>query len=661
MRAWARGAPTRMTRRVDARRVMQRIRADLVLIVLDVAFLSLAMAWALLLRFDGEVPAQYWDGGYRRLLPLCVVFLLIANSACGLYGQVWRHASVVEARRVLLSAGLFGLALFAIDGIENRAIPWSVLLTTLLIQTILAAGVRFYSRLFGTRRVIPIATVARRVVVVGAGEAGAALVRDMLRSARWATRPLLPVAMLDDNVRLHGHACLGVPVVGPLAQLPEVVTATQADQVVLAIPSARQETVQRVADLAKSAQTALRVLPGVAQLVRQRVSIDDLRELRIDDLVGRQQVVTDLDAVCKLLLGQRVLVTGAGGSIGSELVRQIACCGPAEIIALDHDETHLHDLAETVSSGGLKQVLADIRDRAMIREIFMRYTPDVVFHAAAHKHVPVLEHYPCEAIRTNVLGTENVVSAARTVGTNCFVYISTDKAVRPSSVMGATKRLGEQIALSGSIGARLCAVRFGNVLGSRGSVVPTFLRQIEAGGPVTVTDPRMARFFMNIPEAVQLVLQAAALAEGGEVFTLDMGKPVRIVDLAERMIQLSGRRDANEIRIEFTGMRAGEKLIEELHAPEEATGPTPHPSIVRLRPHLLGEAPLADALAELRLLTRRMDETAARDLLFTTVETLATGCPSVRADFFTQTCPADSVDDAIRDSEEARQWTPSAS
>jgi FlaA1/EpsC-like NDP-sugar epimerase len=352
----------------------------------------------------------------------------------------------------------------------------------------------------------------------------------------------------------------------------------------------------------------------MAELVAGPVSIRDVRDLRIEDLLGRQEVPMDRERVRRIIAGQRVLITGAGGSIGSEIARQVADLGPATLVLMDHDETHLHDVVATIGRADPAVVLADIRcpDRTMAA--FERYRPTVVFHAAALKHVPILEQFPVEAVATNVLGTRNVVLAAKAVGTSRFVFVSTDKAVHPTNVMGASKRLGEQIVLGEApAGAAWCAVRFGNVIGSRGSVVPTFLRQIAAGGPVTVTDERMTRYFMSIEEAVQLVLQAAAMACGGSLFMLEMGEPVRIIDLAERMIRLAGRRPGVDIAIRITGPRPGEKLTEELSAADERREPTDHPHIVRVIPRLPDAAAVRAGVALLEALAavRDADQTAA--------------------------------------------------
>jgi FlaA1/EpsC-like NDP-sugar epimerase len=333
-------------------------------------------------------------------------------------------------------------------------------------------------------------------------------------------------------------------------------------------------------------------------------------------------VATDLDAVRALLRGRRVLITGAGGSIGSEIARQVAGVEPAQLLLLDHDETHLHDvcagMSASVAAGRTVQLLADIRDRDVLLRLFERHRPEIVFHAAAHKHVPVLEQYPCEAVRTNVFGTENLIEAATAVGVERFVFISTDKAVNPSCVMGASKNLGEQLMLTaGGLGTKFCAVRFGNVLGSRGSVIPTFVRQVKANGPVTLTHPKMTRFFMSIPEAVQLVLQAAAMCStGGEIYVLDMGEQVSIYDLAHRMIRLAGRRVGEDIEIRVVGVRPGEKLTEELHTDDEELRATVHPSIRRLVARDVSARRLREGISRLRAHTRDGDDAAVRAEVF---------------------------------------------
>lgn len=556
-----------------------RVRADVSLAALDALLICGAYVAVLLLRFDGSVPSSYWDG-FRAYLPLALAVHLGANAMSGLYGQVWRHASVAEARRVVIAAASgFGLILAGLLIIGRGGLPLSVSLTGAMLAPMLVGLLRFQTRLFAVKRRTTDGPAMTRVVVIGASDAGSRLIREMLDCPGMG---LKPVAAVDDDLRFVGRSLGAVPVYGPIDMLPDAARRHGAQQAVLAIPGADGELVRRVANLADEVGIPLKIIPGTRTIVGGDLSLRDVRDLEITDLLGRRQIETDLEQVRATLAGRRVLITGAGGSIGSEILRQVAGFEPAALIALDQDETHLFDAAAGVD-GRCTQVLADVRDAALIRRVFAQHQPDVVFHAAALKHVPILEAHPAQAIATNVVGTRNVVEAAKAVGVARLVLISTDKAVNPSSVMGATKQLAERIVLSEAPrGAAWSAVRFGNVLGSRGSVVPTFMRQIAGGGPVTITHREMTRYFMSIPEAVELVLQAGALSQGSDLFMLDMGQPVKIVDLAERMIRLSGRQPEVDIPIVVTGMRPGEKLAEELRTATEPVQPTAHPSIQRL-------------------------------------------------------------------------------
>jgi FlaA1/EpsC-like NDP-sugar epimerase len=583
---------------------------------LAIAFFSYLVT--LVLRFNGLVPDRYWSS-FWWFLPIALAIHLLVHHLCGLYGHVWRYASVQEARRVVLAGTVDGIGvvvasvLIAWPARGLRVLPLSVTTFGAALTLLGAGAIRFQSRLFGTRHPSE-ATEPLSVLIVGAGAAGSMILKDLLRSPSLGLRP---VGLVDDDRRKLGRRLHGVPVLGPCTVIPRLVEQFQVDLVLLAIPSATSDLVREVAALSGRAQVTLKVLPDVHDIVGGKVSARDIRDLRIEDLLGRQQVETDLDAVAAILRGRRVLVTGAGGSIGSEIVRQVARFGPAALVLLDHDETHLHDAVtfldevRTILPSGVADndmqveiVLADIRDRGRVFDAFCRYRPEIVFHAAAHKHVPVLELYPQEALATNVIGTANLADAAVTTGVEHLVLISTDKAIKPASVMGASKWLAEQVVRSfqGSDSV-LCAVRFGNVLGSRGSVVPTFLRQIARGGPITVTDPNMTRYFMSVQEAVQLVLQAAALSTGGEVFTLDMGEPVRIMDLAERLIRLSGRIPGRDVPIVIMGARPGEKTVEDIVAPDEEQLPSGHPAIVVSRPPVPDKAAVHHALVELEHLS----------------------------------------------------------
>ncbi len=593
-------------------RIVARVRSDLPLVALDLLVVVGAYLGTLVLRFEGAVKPTYWHT-FWLFLPAIALVHLLCNYLLGLYGQMWRYASVQEARRVVLSGLLAGATILVLVELASsglRVIPVSVAVFGSTLSFVGFGAIRFQSRLFAFRRRVEHDEPAR-VLVVGAGEAGSMVVRDILRNPEAG---LIPVGYVDDDPRKIGLSLHGIRVQGSIASIPAVVKRTEADQVLLAIPSVTSDVVRDIAALCEGVGVTLRVLPTVRETVGGRVTARDIRDLRIEDLLGRQQVVMDDETVRDMLRGRRILITGAGGSIGSEIARQVLAFEPSGVILLDHDETHLHDVMSELDPGEAATcVLADVRERDRVLEIFRRHEPDVVFHAAAHKHVPMLEAYPAEAFLTNVFGTANVAEAAALTGVSRFVLVSTDKAVRPKSVMGASKWFAEQVVRSlQNGGGVLCAVRFGNVLGSRGSVVPTFLRQIAAGGPITVTDPMMTRFFMSLQEAVCLVLQAAAMSRGGEVFTLEMGEQVNIQDLAMRLVRLSGRVPGRDVRIEVVGPRPGEKLAEDLLDPHEHPEPSGHLGIMVSRPPKPDRAALKRALKALESLVDDDETLAAR-------------------------------------------------
>lgn len=594
-------------------RIVRLIRRNAPLALLDVAVVCFAYLGPLVLRFDGAVPHRYWVQ-FWWFFPVVACLHLAANYGFGLYGQMWRYASVQEARRIVLagvSAGLLVVGTSAYLGGRLRLLPISVVILGATLSFIGFGALRFQNRLFAFRRRSAMAT-RTRVLLVGAGDAGEMILRDIMRNDSVG---LEPVALVDDDPRKVGLFLHGVQVLGTRASIPSLVAGLRIDQVLLAIPSATGDVVRHIATLCEEANVTLRVLPSVREVVGGRVTARDLRDLRIEDLLGRQQVTTDLEAVGFILRDRRVMVLGAGGSIGSEIVRQVAEFGPASLVLLDHDETHLHDLITDLDGAGVAGMLVDIRDHERVLAAFIQSRPEVVFHAAAHKHVPLLESFPEEALLTNVIGTANVADAALASGVEQFVLISSDKAVKPTTVMGASKWLAEQVVRSALGGVCVfCAVRFGNVLGSRGSVIPTFLRQIARGGPVTVTDPSMARYFMSVQEAVQLVLQAAALSRGGEVFTLDMGEPVNIRSLAERLIRLSGRVPNKDVDVVLVGARPGEKLVEDVLDPDEEPLASAHSSILVSRPAAPDRGALRRTIRQLEVLASegRPSELAAR-------------------------------------------------
>jgi FlaA1/EpsC-like NDP-sugar epimerase len=426
----------------------------------------------------------------------------------------------------------------------------------------------------------------KRVLIAGAGHAAQLAARELLSNPQL---DLDPIGFVDDDASKHDRTLVGLPIFGSISAIPGVARAHFVDEILIAIPSAHGRVIRNIVRLSQDAGVPTRILPGLFEILSGRVAISQLRNVEIQDLLRREPVRADFASVNEVITNKTVMVTGAGGSIGSELCRQIASMNPRRLVLLGHGENSifeiLMELAGQFPGMNLTPVIADVRDRRRVHEVMDRWRPEVVFHAAAHKHVPLMEENVIEAVTNNVVGTQNMVDASIYSDVERFVLISTDKAVRPTSIMGATKRIAEQIVQLAALAhdRNFVSVRFGNVLGSRGSVVPMFLRQIRQGGPVTVTHPEMRRFFMTIPEAVQLVLQAGSLGNGAEVFALDMGEPIRVLDLANDLIRLSGLEPDKDIEILFTGMRPGEKLYEELFFSGEDVLPTTHPKIRRAR------------------------------------------------------------------------------
>jgi len=587
-----------------------RLRPDLPMAIVDACIVVVVYTSLLLLRFELEVPSHYWRR-FGIFLVIALVVHLIANRLWGAYGQMWRHASVREARALLLAGATSAVVLLATFVWREDRVPISVVVVGPIVATIFMGAARFQYRLFAFRRSRSLPS-GLHVAVVGAGATGAAVIREMQSNDRIG---MTPVVIVDDDRGIRGRFLHGVRVAGGIDDLGRIITDYDVHQVLVAMGKPPPDVARRVAQEAAGDGVPVKVLPDMADMIHPRVSVREARDLAIDDLLGRRQADVDFREVQSQFHGRRVLVTGGGGSIGSEIAQQVARLEPAALIVLDHDETHLHDAAQQIHEP-LEQVLADVRDRAEIESVFDRLRPDVVFHAAAHKHVPILERHACQAVETNVFGTVNVVDAAARIGTERLVLVSTDKAAEPASVMGASKWLAEQALLARApAGRRYCSVRFGNVLGSRGSVIPTFQAQIDAGGPVTVTDPRMTRFFMSLREAVSLVLQASAVSENHEVFMLEMGEPVNVLDLARRMIELNGYTVDDDIRIEIIGARPGEQLSESVHGDGEQILSTPWPAILALRPIALDATSVAVALDDLSRVVAGDDDRAARELL----------------------------------------------
>ncbi|HET9726834.1 MAG TPA: nucleoside-diphosphate sugar epimerase/dehydratase [Gemmatimonadales bacterium] len=576
----------------------------------DLALFASSTLLAFALRFEGFEWGPVYIRAALIYLALSVPIKLVTFWRVGIYRRLWRYAGVVEIERLISASAasgvinlMLGAVLMPLTGMTQVRVPLSVLFLDALLTAVAAALPRFVVRAFGRLRHKSRLHEGRRALIVGAGTVGEMIVRELLGHPMLA---LNPIGFVDDDRSKHGHRMCDLPVLGNLAAIPDLVLAHEIDEIVIAMPRAPGAVVRQVVRAALVAGVKTRTVPAISDIISGRVSVASLRQVEIQDLLRRDPIQTDLDQVRVLATGETVMVTGAGGSIGSELCRQVARLEPAQVLLLGHGENSIFDilaeLSERFPHVTAIPVIADVRDRERLRQIFEQYRPYSVFHAAAHKHVPLMEGNIAEAVTNNVLGTKNVAELAAEFGVEHLVLISTDKAVRPTNIMGATKRVAEQIVqeIAEAQERKFVAVRFGNVLGSRGSVVPTFLRQIRTGGPVTVTHPEMRRYFMTIPEAVQLVLQAGALGRGGEVFVLDMGEPVKVLDLATDLIRLSGLEVGTDIEIRFTGTRPGEKLYEELFFDSESAISTDHPKVLRAKNGSLpiGLGAVVEALVE---------------------------------------------------------------
>ena len=575
-----------MTANVPLAPLLERIRRRSAAVVHDLVMVGVAWLGAYWIRFNLEaIPGTF----LHQALSSWPVVLLIQGGAFwyfGLYRGVWRFASLPDLIRIVRAVVVGTVLSMAVLYVlfSEPAIPRSVPALYLLLVLPLVGGPRLIYRSikdyhFPERR-------GHRVLIVGAGRSGEMLARDMLRDPR---REYQPVAFVDDDRSRWGREIQGIPVRGGCERISELVQGRGVDHIVIAIPSAARRDLRRIIEICEGTGLPVHILPRLHEMMSGHAMTEALREVSIEDLLGRDPVSLDWDAIRGGLRGRTILVTGAGGSIGSELCRQIASLGPARLILFERGEYNLYRIHQELQGRmpGVRVVprLGDVTDARAVNALFAELRPQVVFHAAAYKHVPLLEAHVREAVVNNVLGTRVVANAAAAADCEEFVLISTDKAVNPANVMGATKRLAERICLEldARTATRFVVVRFGNVLGSAGSVVPLFQRQIEAGGPVTVTHPDMTRFFMTIPEACQLIMQAAVIGHGGEILVLDMGSPIRIDYLARQMIQLAGKIPGEDIEIVYTGLRPGEKLTEELCHEQEALIGTSHAKILMVR------------------------------------------------------------------------------
>lgn len=555
---------------------------NIIILVVDFLIICTAIVCAYLIRFGAHIPSGY-------LLQL-VIFAASSTVACGLtfaffsmYKRMWQYASIGEIIS-LIKAVVSGMLLAYIWTylITGETVPLPIATRTVETMLLFMGGSRFLWRLIRVNRSAK-SEMKTNILVVGAGDCGALIAKEIMTNRSFSQSKL--VGFIDDDPQKSRMRVMGFPVLGNRTLIEDIVKQHGIHVIVIAMPSSKRKDITDLINICMQTSAEVKIIPAIDDFITGRLAIQTLRNVEVEDLLGRGPVKIDMNGVMDYVTDKVVLVTGAGGSIGSELSRQIASFSPEKLLLLGHGENSIYTIEMELRSKfpevTLETIIADIQDRARMDEVFCQFKPQVIFHAAAHKHVPLMERNPSEAIKNNVFGTRNVADAADKHGAERFVMISSDKAVNPTSIMGATKRIAEMYiqSINQTSGTQFVAVRFGNVLGSRGSVIPRFKEQIAAGGPVTVTHPEMVRYFMTIPEAVQLVIQAGAFAQGGEIFILDMGKPVRILDLARDLIRLSGLEPDVDIEIRFSGLREGEKLYEELLTEAEATTATQHERI----------------------------------------------------------------------------------
>lgn len=557
-----------------------KMRNDRVaLFLIDIIIVCFSIVTSYLFRFNNNFTSEY----KLQMLQFSVISMVgfgISFYCFQLYRRAWQYASIEEIKSIF-KAVILGSAISYLTAwvLLPERVPFSVIIHTLQSVLLLAGGIRFIFRVFAPRELKNSdQQVFKKVLIVGAGDCGILIARE-LRNAKLGMKL---IGFVDDDPQKYKLQVFGYPVLGTRKDIPDIVKMKDVQEIIIAIPSASRQQISEIAGICKNTGVKLKMIPRLNDLISGKVSLNKIREVSVEDLLGRDPIRTDLEGIMNYVKDKVVLVTGAGGSIGSELCRQISLFTPNKLLLLGHGENSIFniemELRRTLPNIMLETIIADIQDRERMKTIFQQFRPQVVFHAAAHKHVPLMERNPSEAVKNNVFGTQNVADCADLYQVERFVLISSDKAVNPTSVMGATKRIAEMYiqSLNATSQTKFAAVRFGNVLGSRGSVIPFFKQQILDGGPVTVTHPEMVRYFMTIPEAVQLVLQAGSLAQGGEIFVLDMGNPVRILTLAEDLIRLSGYEPYQDIEIKFTGIREGEKLYEELLTDEENVTATQH-------------------------------------------------------------------------------------
>lgn len=589
----------------------------LFLIIFDLILINVSLILAYLLRleyiFRNPIYMVYVKE-IPKLLIIASIVKLAVFIVLKLYSSLWKYAGVYELMNIIIASFLSNTLMLGYVFLTRTPIPRSIFIITFFIDCFAIGALRFGYRVFRrmVRGDILLIKATKKILLIGAGDAAASLINE------YHLHPELkstPVAIIDDSRGKQNKKLNGVPILGTRNDIIRIADEKQIDEIIIAIPSASPKIINELFTICSNTRCKVKILPSLSQLIDETVSIQKIRDVKIEDLLGRDPIKLDNNEIGSLINCRVVMVTGGGGSIGSELCRQIADFSPKQLIILDNYENNAYSIQNELLSNypelNLVTIIANVREKPRLERIFKTHRPDLVFHAAAHKHVPLMEANPTEAIKNNIFGTLNVAECADKYGAKRFVMISTDKAVNPTNIMGATKRVAEMIiqAFSKQSRTEFVAVRFGNVLGSNGSVIPLFKKQIEQGGPVTVTDPEIIRYFMTIPEAVQLVLQAGAMAEGGEIFVLDMGEPVKIYDLAKNLIRLSGFEPDVDIKIEFTGLRPGEKLYEELLLAEEGIEATKNNKIYVAKPLHTDLAILRREIECLKeIITNRADE-----------------------------------------------------
>lgn len=560
------------------------LRDKLKFVLLDAVILALMPIFALMIRFEGILPKKELSV-LLAWLPVFVLLSLIVFMTYGMYHRIWHYARVRDLIAIVGAVSLSIALMFVLDIFMVIQIPRSIYVLSWML-CIGGVGISRLAFKINWDGWTGDAREKKQVLIVGAGDAGAMMVREIEQND---DAVLKIVGFIDDDPRKQGSKLSGFTVLGTTADIVAISQAKSVDEIIIAMPSVSGDVVRRIAESCRQTGCEVKIMPNLLEMTDEHINVKKLRDINIEDLLRRAPVHLDFAKITSYIDNKTVLITGAGGSIGSEISRQVSRVGAKKIILLGRGENSIYEIYQELKNKFPHQcyetIIANITDRQRMTEVFAQYRPQVVFHAAAHKHVPLMEIQPAEAVRNNIFGTKNVAELANEYKSEIFVMISTDKAVNPTSVMGATKRCGELVLqeINQHSNTKYVTVRFGNVLGSRGSVVPLFEKQIAAGGPVTITHPEMTRFFMTIPEAVQLVLQAGSQAEGGEVFLFDMGKPVKIKDMACDLIQLHGLKPDKDIKLVYTGLRPGEKLYEELLTSEEGTASTKHEKIFKAK------------------------------------------------------------------------------